>query len=346
MSEAVLHEAEPSQTLGHSLGRFLLRFQSYFGLIVIVVVSALLSPVRNGVNVFLTPTNLLNIVRFASENGIIAVGMTFVILIGGIDLSVGAVMALCAVAAASAMMQFGFDTFPTILVALSIGVSVGLINGIVTTRLNLQSFITTLAMMSIARGVASLWADGYAIPIAFGVEEGMAPPLYKQLFGGQVQLFGLGIPVQIFYLVGVGIIATFLLKNTGFGRHVYAIGGNETAARLSGVRVNRVKVIIFAISGLLAGLAALLHTALVNQGSHIDGAGYELNAIAAVVIGGTLLSGGSGTVVGSIIGAIILSVLDNILGLRNIQSEYQLILKGVIIILAVVLQRTRRTGRA
>jgi ribose transport system permease protein len=249
------------------------------------------------------------------------------------------------VAAASALMHMGLDTFPTILVALGIGLSAGLINGIVTTRLNLQSFITTLAMLSVARGVASLWADGYAIPLAFGTDPGMAPPLYKQLFGGQVVLFGLGIPVQIFYLLGVGILATFILNNTGFGRHVYAIGGNETAARLSGVRVGRVKITIFAISGLLAGLAALLHTALVNQGSHIDGNGYELNAIAAVVIGGTLLSGGSGTVVGSIIGAIILSVLDNILGLRNIQSEYQLILKGVIIVLAVVLQRQRRSAK-
>lgn len=347
MSEiAVIEKEGPRVTFGERAGRFLLRFQSYFGLIAIIVVSALLSPVRNGVNVFLTPTNLLNIVRFASENGIIAVGMTFVILIGGIDLSVGALMALCAVAAASAMMHLGLDTFPTILVALGIGLSAGLINGLVTTRLNLQSFITTLAMLSVARGVASLWADGYAIPLAFGADAGMAPPLYKQLFGGQVVLFGLGIPVQIFYLLGVGIIATFVLNNTGFGRHVYAIGGNATAARLSGVNVNRVKVIIFAISGLLAGLAALLHTALVNQGSHIDGNGYELNAIAAVVIGGTLLSGGSGTVVGSIIGAIILSVLDNILGLRNIQSEYQLILKGVIIVLAVVLQRQWRGNRS
>jgi ribose transport system permease protein len=129
------------------------------------------------------------------------------------------------------------------------------------------------------------------------------------------------------------------LKRTAFGRHVYAVGGNETAARLSGVNVSRVKVIVFSISGLLAGLAALLHAALVNQGSHIDGNGYELNAIAAAVIGGTSLAGGVGTVLGTMIGALILSILDNILGLRNIQSEYQMILKGVIIVLAVAMQR-------
>jgi ribose transport system permease protein len=344
MKEAATPQYRTRGVSLEGIGRFVLRFQSYFGLIAILIISALVSPVRNGVNVFLTPSNLLNIVRFASENGIIAVGMTFVILIAGIDLSVGAVMALCAVGAAASMMRMDLGTLPTVLIALGIGLGAGLTNGLVTTRLNLQSFITTLAMLSVARGVASLWSDGYAIPLAFGMEEGMAPPLFKALFGGSVTILGIGVPVQIFYLLGVGIIATFILRNTGFGRHVYAIGGNETAARLSGVNVNRVKVIVFGISGLLAGLASLLHAALVNQGSHIDGAGYELNAIAAVVIGGTLLSGGSGTVVGSIIGAIVLSVLDNILGLRNISSEWQSILKGVIIVLAVVLQRQRKTG--
>ena len=148
----------------------------------------------------------------------------------------------------------------------------------------------------------------------------------------------------MFYFLGVGLVAAFALRRTGFGRHVYAVGGNATAARLSGVNVNRVKLIVFLVSGLLAGLAALLHSALVNQGSHIDGNGYELNAIAAVVIGGTSLAGGVGTVFGSMIGALTLSVLDNILGLRNIESEYQAILKGVIIVLAVVLQRQALRG--
>ena len=148
--------------------------------------------------------------------------------------------------------------------------------------------------------------------------------------------------MQIFYFIGVGVIASLLLKRAAFGRHVYAVGGNEVAARLSGVNVNRVKTIVFTISGLLAGLAALLHAALVNQGSHIDGAGYELNAIAAVVIGGTSLAGGVGTVVGSMVGAVILSILDNILGLRNIPSEYQMILKGLLIIGAVLLQRQKK----
>lgn len=322
--------------------RFVLRFQSYFGLIAILVLSAILSPVRGDRNIFLDPQNLLNIVRFASENGIIAIGMTLVILTAGIDLSVGAVLALCAVGSAAMMMQYGLGTVPTILLVLALGTVIGLINGWVTTRFNIQSFITTLAMLSSARGIASLWSGGYAIPLAFGDGPGLAPQSFKSMFAGQISLGGLNIPAQVFYFIGVGLVATILLRRTGFGRHVYAVGGNETAARLSGVNVKRVKIIVFGLSGFLAGLAAFLHAALVNQGSHIDGNGYELNAIAAVVIGGTSLAGGVGTVAGSMIGALILSILDNILGLRNIQSEYQLLLKGVIIVLAVMIQRWRR----
>jgi ribose transport system permease protein len=320
----------------------LFRFQSLFGLLAILILAAILSPTRGGANVFLEPRNLLNIVRFASENGIIAVGMTLVILTAGIDLSVGAVLALCAVGAATFLMRYGWGTAPTILAVLAIGAAVGFVNGFVTTRFNIQSFITTLAMLGVARGIASLWAGGYAIPLAFGNGPGVAPPSFKAMFAGGVTVLGVEIPAPVFYFVGVGVVATFILRRTGFGRHVYAVGGNETAARLSGVAVDRVKVTVFVISGFLAGLAALLHAALVNQGSHIDGNGYELNAIAAVVIGGTSLNGGVGTVAGSMIGALTLSVLDNILGLRNIQSEYQAILKGVIIVLAVIVQRQRR----
>src|SRR5918998_6281606 len=207
---------------------FLLRFQSLFGLIVILVLSAILSPVRNGENVFLEPRNLLNIVRFASENGIIAVGVTLVILTGGIDLSVGAVLALCAVGAAAFMTRYDLDTAPTVLLVLALGCFVGIVNGLVTTRFNIQSFITTLAMLGVARGVASLWSGGYAVPLAFGDGVGLAPPSFKAIFAGQVSLLGLEIPAPVFYFLGVGLIASFLLRRTGFGRHIYAVGGNET----------------------------------------------------------------------------------------------------------------------
>lgn len=322
--------------------RFATRFQSYLGLVIIVIVAAILSPERDGTNVFLDSRNLLNIVRFSAENGIIAIGMTFVILTAGIDLSVGAILALSAVAGASFMVEHGFGTLETILLVLLLGGLVGCVNGVVTTRLKIQSFITTLAMLSVARGIATLWAGGYAIPLSFGDGDGQAPASFKRMFAGDVPILGLDVPVQIFYLIGTGIIASIVLRRTAFGRHVYAVGGNENAAQLAGVKVNRVKVIVFTIAGLLSGLAALLHIALVNQGSPIDGNTYELNAIAAVVIGGTSLMGGSGFVGGTIVGAIILSIVDNILGLLNIESEYQAILKGVIIVLAVTIQRVKQ----
>jgi ribose transport system permease protein len=323
------------------VNRILLRSQGYFGLIGILILSAALSPIRNGHNVFLGPENLLNIVRFASENGIIAIGMTLVIIIGGIDLSVGAVLALSAVGSAAFMMRYGWDTAPTILIILSIGAFVGLLNGFIITKVNMQPFIVTLATMSAARGIASLWSGGYAIPMAFGNAADLAPQSFKDMFAGSVNLLGLDIPVQVFYFIGVGLIIALVLKRTGFGRHIFAVGGNEIAARLSGVPVHRTKILVFAICGFLSSLAALLHASLVNQGSHIDGNGYEMNAIAAVVIGGTSMAGGSGTVLGTIIGAVILSILDNILGLRNIQSEYQLILKGVLIVLAIQAQKRK-----
>lgn len=324
-----------------TLSRLFARSQSYLVLVGILILCAFLSPVRNGHNVFLGPENLLNIVRFASENGIIAIGMTLVIITGGIDLSVGAVLALCAVGSAAFMMRYGWGTVPTIVIVLTIGTLVGLINGLIITKINMQPFIVTLATQSASRGVASLWSWGYAIPLAFGLGAGVAPQSFKDMFAGSVNLAGLDIPVQVFYFLGIGILVSLILKRTGFGRHIYAVGGNEIAARLSGVAVHRTKIMVYAISGFLAALAALLHASLVNQGSHIDGQNYELNAIAAVVIGGTSMAGGSGTIFGTIIGAVVLSILDNILGLRNIQSEYQLILKGVLIVLAVIAQKNQ-----
>ncbi len=324
---------------GGIVGKLILRSQSYFGLFGIFILSIILSPVRNGHVVFLNPENLLNIVRFASENGIIAVGMTLVIILAGIDLSVGAVLALSAVGAASLMMRSDWEVIPTLFVVFAMGAFIGFINGVITTKVKIQPFIVTLAMMTIARGIASLWSGGYAIPLAFGGAG--APQAFKDMFAGHVILFGLEVPVQVFYLTGVAILVSFILRNTGFGRHVLAVGGNEVAARLSGVAVDRTKIIVFTLCSFLASLAAMLHAALVNQGSHIDGNGYETNAIAAVVIGGTSMAGGSGTVLGSVMGAIILSILDNILGLRNIQSEYQMILKGALIILAVISQKQK-----
>jgi len=293
---------------------------------------------RNGRNLFLSPVNIANVIRSVSENGIMAIGMTLVILIGGIDLSVGAILGLTATVAADLMMHRSFGFLGTVVTVLSVGVFFGLFNGLVSTKLSIQPFIATLASMSIARGVARFWSGGIGIPIAYGTGKGYAPPSYEIL---SIRLWGM-VPVPAICFLGLALIFIVLLKRTRFGRYVYAIGGNETAAHLSGINVNMVKVAIFALSGALSAVAGLIHAAQLNQGSPNDGTGYELNVIAAVAIGGTSLAGGKGGVIGTIVGALTLGVLDNMLGLKNIDNNVQMIVKGLIIIVAVVLQRDRK----
>lgn len=312
------------------------KFQSVLGLILVVLLASILC-VRDGENLFLDPINLANVVRSISENGIIAIGMTLVILIAGIDLSVGAILGLTATVAADLMMHRDMGFMVTVLAVLLIGALVGLLNGIIVTRLAVQSFIVTLATMSVARGIARYWSGGIGIPISYGDDPGLAPTAYSYL---SERIWGIPVPAICFIVIS--ILFFVVLKFTRFGRHVYAIGGNETASHLSGIRVNRVKVIVFVICGLLSAVAGLIHAAQLSQGSPNDGIGYELNAIAAVAIGGTSLAGGVGTIVGTVVGALILGVLDNMLGLLNVNSNLQLVVKGLIIILAVFLQKRKR----
>lgn len=317
--------------------QFLRNAQSYLGLLVVVTVASLICT-RNGRNLFLSSVNIANVVRSVSENGIMAIGMTLVILTGGIDLSVGAILGLTATTAASLMMHQGFGFVGTVATVLCFGTAFGLFNGLVSTKLRIQPFITTLASMSIARGLARLISGGIGVPIAYGNEPGFAPLAYEML---SIRLWGV-IPVPAICFLSLAAIFVVLLRYTRFGRYVYAIGGNETATHLSGINVDAIKVAIFALCGLLASIAGLIHAAQLNQGSPNDGMGYELNVIAAVAIGGTSLAGGKGNIVGTIVGALTLGVLDNMLGLKNIDNNFQMIAKGFIIILAVVLQRERK----
>ena len=318
---------------------FLNKTQSYLGLLAVVIVASLICT-RNGRNLFLGPVNIANVVRAVSENGIMAIGMTLVILIGGIDLSVGAILGLTATTAASLMMHQGFGFVGTVLTVLCLGAAFGLFNGLVSTKLSIQPFIATLASMSIARGLARLISGGIGVPIAYGSEPGFAPPAYEVL---STRLWG-AIPVPAICFLSLAAVFVVLLRYTRFGRYVYAIGGNETATHLSGINVDAVKVVIFALSGVLSAVAGLIHAAQLNQGSPNDGIGYELNVIAAVAIGGTSLAGGKGNITGTIVGALTLGVLDNMLGLKNIDNNFQMIVKGLIIIVAVVLQHERKRG--
>ncbi|GAA3219986.1 ABC transporter permease [Dactylosporangium siamense] len=313
--------------------------QSLFALAVVFAVAIAASPTRNGENLFLSTGNLGNIVRAVSEIGIIAVGMTFVVLLGGIDLSVGAILGLSAVGTATLMVDSGLGILPSVLAVLAIGAAFGALQGYATARLGIQSFIVTLAGLQVARGLARIWSGGLGIPIAYGDGPKEAPPAFEILNGS----FNGVVPVPAVLFLAIGVAAIVVLRTTAFARHVYAIGGNEKAARLSGVPVTRVKVAVFAIAGLLAAVAGVVHAGQLNQGSPNDGAGYELDAIAAVVIGGTALSGGSGSMGGTLAGALLLGILNNILALNNIDANVQLLIKGLVIVAAAALQKLHRT---
>jgi len=329
---------------------FLFRFQSSFGLIIVFLLAIVFSPIRNDANLFLRPNNLLNIVLYASETGVLAVGMTLVILVGGIDLSVGSVMALIGVGSGALLMQDKSITLPllgtlvighwsaiaVIITMLIIGLIIGFFNGWSSERFKVQSFITTLAMLSIARGLAHVWSEDNSIPLAYG--PGGGDPLFKAL--GQ-PLGNTGIPVPAIVMIACAVIVGLVLRYTSFGRHVYAVGGNAVAARLSGINVSRLRIIVFMLGGMFAAIAGMLHASRLNQGSPNESVGYELNAIAAVVIGGTSLMGGKGTIAGAIGGALILQILDNIMGLNNVNSNVQLVVKGLLVVAAVALQQLR-----
>ncbi len=309
----------------------LVRFQSVLGLVVVFAGAIVFSPMRDGQIIFLSGANLTDIVRNMSEIGIIAVGMTLVILVGGIDLSVGSLLALAAVGSAVLLVNDGMPLLPAMLLVLFIGLVFGALQGAATTLLGIQSFIVTLAGLQVARGLARIWSGGQAVPIAYGTGPGEAPVAFSLLgertFNGIVP-----IPALIFLVVAGG--AMVFLRVSAFSRHVYAIGGNEKAARLSGVPVTRVKITVFAVCGMLAALAGIVHAGQLNQGGPNDAIGYELDVIAAVVIGGTALSGGRGTVLGTVAGALLLGVLNNILALNSIDPNVQLIIKGLVIVAA------------
>ncbi|HEY0636572.1 MAG TPA: ABC transporter permease [Pseudonocardiaceae bacterium] len=316
----------------------LFRFQSLFGLVAVFVAAVIFSPSRNGELLFLSSDNLFNVVRAVSEIGIIAVGMTFVILIGGIDLSVGAVLGLAAVGSAVLMVDEDQGVLPAVLLVLLAGLVFGVLQGMASAMLGIQAFIVTLAGLQIARGLARITSGGQGVAIAYGDDPGEAPVAFSLL--GERTFNGL-VPIPALIFLVVAVLAIAFLRMSAFSRHVYAIGGNEKAARLSGVPVTRVKVIVYGICGLLAALAGIIHAGQLNQGSPNDGAGYELDAIAAVVVGGTALSGGRGSVVGTVAGALLLGVLNNILALNNVDPNVQLLVKGLVIVAAAGLQRLR-----
>ncbi|MBN2365568.1 MAG: ABC transporter permease, partial [Calditrichaeota bacterium] len=299
------------------------------------ILCIIFSPVSSKGNIiFLKFDNLTNVLRQVSEIGIISVGMTLVIITAGIDLSVGSVLALSATITAFGLMDWQLGFIMTIVAGLLAGAVAGIINGVLTAWGHIQSFIATLAMMTAARGFALFIADNNSRNIGFG--PGAAPESFK-IFTNTF----LGIPVPVFIFLLVTVIFMVVLRKMRLGRYIYAIGSNEEAARLAGIHVKWIRTVAFMISGLLAGLAGIIHAAQLYQGNPNDGVGFELDAIAAVVIGGTSLMGGKGTMAGTFAGVLIIGLLSNILGLHGVEKDFQLMLKGAIIVAAVLLQERR-----
>lgn len=287
--------------------------------IVIVIALMIISP-----NAFAKPANLINIFKQASINGILACGMMFVIISGGIDLSVGSTIALSGVLAAYFAHPNTYPLIVPIVVALGVGVIVGAINGASVAYGNIPPFIISLATMTAVSGVALIASNGSPI---FGLSKD-----FEALGSGF--LFG-NVPILIVYFVITMLICGFILTKTVFGRRVYAIGGNQTAAKVSGINVKRHILMVYTVCGLLAGFAGLLLASRTVQGSPTAGKGYEMDAIAAVIIGGISMSGGAGKWYGTIIGALLLAVIGNGLDILGVSSNYQMIIKGAIIALAV-----------
>ena len=319
------------------------RFQSLIGLVLVAIGGIVFSPRRHGEILFLGWDNLANIVRAVSETGIIAIGMTFVIITAGIDLSVGALLGLASVVTATMMIGGYMGLVPTLIAVLLAGMAFGAIQGSISTRFRLEPFIVTLAGLQAARGLALVVSGNQYINISYGEGPGLAPPVFAILGD---RLFGNVVPVATIVFIAFAALATIVLNTTRFGRYVYAVGGNEKAARLSGVPVSAVKIAVYAITGFAAALAGIVHAGQFNFGSANDGTGYELTAIAAVVIGGTSLFGGAGSMVGTVAGTIMLGALANILQLNNITPAMQLLATAAIIVLAAVLQSLvrRREG--
>ena len=298
-----------------------------FGLLIaLIVLCAALSIARPG---FLTVPNLVNLVRQISINGILAVGVTFVLLTGGVDLSLGSLVALTGVAAASFAHPGQFPLLVPVLIGILAGAGCGALNGIVITLGGVAPFIVTLGMMTAARGLALVVSEGK--PVSNLSRE------FTLIGSGQV----LGVPVPVIVLGTVACAAWIVLGHFRLGRYVYAVGGNENAARASGVWVNRVKMFAYTLCGALAGLAGVVLAARITTGQPNAGVGYELDAIAAVVIGGTSLSGGIGGVGGTVLGTLLMGVINNGLDLLNVPSYYQQVVKGLIIVGAVWMDRSQ-----
>ncbi len=322
----------------------LLKARTFIALILVTAFFAAFAPN------FLSAANLVIMSKHVALNAFLAIGMTFVIVSGGIDLSVGSIVGLCGMVAGYLVLNgidlgFGwsiqFNTLEICLIVIAVGVFIGAINAFLITKLNVAPFIATLGTLYVARGAAMLSSDGRTFPNLNGNAE-YGSDSYRWIGAGDI----LGIPVSIWMLIAVGLVAAYIASRTPLGRFIYAVGGNERAAGLSGVKVNRVKYFVYMFSGLCGALVGIIISSQLVAAHPATGDTFELNAIAAAVLGGTSMAGGRGKIGGTIVGAFVIGVLSDGLVMMGVSSFWQTVIKGLVIIAAVVIDQAQQRVQA
>jgi erythritol transport system permease protein len=331
--------AEERQNSG-SILLTLMKLRTFIALFAVIIVFSILAPN------FLSTANMILMSKHATQNAFLAIGMTFVIITGGIDLSVGSIVGLCGMIAGGLIMYgielpIGYTVYFNIVevsvIVLIVGIIIGAINGLLITRLNVAPFIATLGTLYVARGAALLYSDGQTLPNLSGKAE-LGNQGYSYFGSGTI----IGLPVSVWILIVVALGAAYFARFVPLGRHIFAVGGNERAARMSGIRVNRVKMFVYMFSGFCAGIVGLVISSELMASHPATGTNLELNAIAAAVLGGTSMSGGRGTIGGTIIGAFVIGILSDGLVMMGVSSFWQMVIKGLVIIVAVVVDQAQR----
>jgi erythritol transport system permease protein len=333
-------KAASSSVSSGSLLLTLMKARTFIALIAVLIFFSIAAPN------FLSTANLILMSKHVALNAFLAMGMTFVIITGGIDLSVGSIVGLCGMVAGYLVLngidlQIGYTIYFNVveiaLITLAVGILIGAVNGLLITRLNVAPFIATLGVLYVARGLALLSSDGRTFPNLVGKPE-LGTTGFGFLGAGRL----LGLPVAIWILIVVALAAAYLAKYTPLGRHIFAVGGNERASRISGVRVNMVKMFVYMFSGFCAAIVGLIISSELMASHPATGESFELNAIAAAVLGGTSMSGGRGTIGGTIVGAFVIGILSDGLVMMGVSSFWQMVIKGLVIIVAVVVDQAQR----
>lgn len=339
MTTATATEKVPAAD-GGSILLTLMKLRTFIALFAVIAFFSIFAPN------FLSTANIILMSKHVALNAFLAMGMTFVIITGGIDLSVGSIVGLCGMVAGGLILngidlQIGytmyFNVVEVCLITLVVGILIGAVNGLLITKLNVAPFIATLGTLYVARGFALLSSDGQTFPNLIGKPE-LATTGFGFLGSGRI----IGLPVSIWILIVVALAAAYVAKYVPIGRQIFAVGGNERAARMSGIRVDRVKMFVYMFSGFCAAIVGIVISSELMASHPATGNSFELNAIAAAVLGGTSMSGGRGTIGGTIIGAFVIGILSDGLVMMGVSSFWQMVIKGIVIIVAVVVDQAQR----